>query len=133
MYIKKLVMNGFKSFYGNSEISFVKGISAIVGPNGCGKSNIIDAISWVIGEQKIKSLRANSMVDVIFSGTENKKGLGRAEVRLSLINDQNILPIDYNEIEMARIIFANGENEYYINKQKVRLKDIQELFFDTGV
>ncbi len=133
MYIKKLVMNGFKSFYGNSEITFVKGISAIVGPNGCGKSNIIDAISWVIGEQKIKSLRANSMVDVIFSGTENKKGLGRAEVRLSLINDQNILPIDYNEIEIARIIFANGENEYYINKQKVRLKDIQELFFDTGV
>lgn len=133
MFIKKLVLNGFKSFCDYSEISFVKGISAIVGPNGCGKSNIIDAIMWVIGEQKIKALRANNMVDVIFSGTETRKALGRAEVRLTLMNDQNILPLEYDEIEIARVIYANGENEYYINKERVRLKDIQELFFDTGI
>ena len=133
MFLKRLVLNGFKSFSDHSEITFVKGISAIVGPNGCGKSNIVDALKWVIGEQKTKMLRANNMVDVIFKGTENKKGLGRAEVKLILVNEQNILPIDFNEVEIARVIFASGENEYYINKKRVRLKDIHELFFDTGV
>lgn len=133
MFIKKLILNGFKSFCDYSEINFVKGISAIVGPNGCGKSNIIDAIMWVIGEQRIKALRANSMVDVIFSGSETRKPLGRAEVRLILANEQNILPLDYDEVEIARVIYANGENEYYINREKVRLKDIQELFLDTGI
>ena len=133
MFLKKLSLNGFKSFCDYSEITFVKGISAIVGPNGCGKSNIIDSIKWVVGEQKTKMLRANNMADVIFKGTENRKGLGRAEVKLVLINEQNILPIDYNEVEISRVIYANGENEYYINKNKVRLKDIQELFYDTGI
>lgn len=133
MFLKKLILNGFKSFPDHTELTFVKGISAIVGPNGCGKSNIVDAIKWVVGEQRTKMLRANSMVDVIFKGTEDKKGLGRGEVRLVLVNEQNILPIDYNEVEVSRVIFANGENEYYINKKKVRLKDVQELFFDTGV
>jgi chromosome segregation protein len=133
MFLKKLSINGFKSFCDTSEITFVKGISAIVGPNGCGKSNIVDSIKWVVGEQKTKMLRAGNMTDVIFKGTENRKAAGRAEVRLTIVNDQNILPIEYNEVEIARIIYANGENEYYINKQKVRLKDIQELFFDTGV
>ncbi|HOV13917.1 MAG TPA: AAA family ATPase [Spirochaetota bacterium] len=133
MFLKKLVINGFKSFCDYSEVDFVKGISAIVGPNGCGKSNIVDAIKWVIGEQKTKMLRADNMTDVIFKGTETRKGLSRGEVRLTLVNDQNILPIEYNEVEIARIIYTSGENEYYINKQKVRLKDIQELFFDTGV
>jgi len=133
MFLKRLVLNGFKSFADFSEINFVKGISAIVGPNGCGKSNIVDSIAWVIGEQKTKSLRANNMVDVIFKGTEEKKGLGRAEVKLTLVNEKGILPIDYNEVEVSRVIYANGENEYLINKKRVRLKDIQELFFDTGV
>jgi chromosome segregation protein len=133
MFLKKLEINGFKSFADHSEISFVKGISAIVGPNGCGKSNIVDAIMWVIGEQKTKMLRANSMVDVIFKGTEDRKGLGRAEVVLTLVNDKNILPPEYDEFEISRVIYADGENEYYINKKRVRLKDIQELFFDTGV
>ena len=104
MFLKKLVLNGFKSFCDYSEITFVKGISAIVGPNGCGKSNIVDAIKWVIGEQKIKMLRANNMADVIFKGTEDKKGVGRAEVKLTLINEQNILPIDYDEVEVSRVI-----------------------------
>ncbi len=133
MFLKKLEINGFKSFANHSEISFVKGISAIVGPNGCGKSNIVDSIMWVIGEQKTKMLRASNMVDVIFKGTEDRKGLGRAEVKLALINDKNIVPTDFDEVEISRVIYADGENEYYINKKRVRLKDIQELFFDTGV
>lgn len=133
MFLKNLTINGFKSFCEPSEIKFDKGISAIVGPNGCGKSNIVDALKWVLGEQKNRSLRANSMTDVIFKGTTEKKGLGRAEVRLTLVNENGLLPLDFNEVEVARIIYADGENEYYINKEKVRLKDIHELFFDTGV
>jgi chromosome segregation protein len=133
MFLKKLVLNGFKSFCEISEITFDKGISAIVGPNGCGKSNIVDAIKWVIGEQKTKSLRAVNMTDVIFKGTESRKSLGRTEVKLTIVNEQNILPIEYNEVDITRVIYSNGENEYYLNKQRVRLKDIQELFFDTGV
>ncbi|HRU45373.1 MAG TPA: AAA family ATPase, partial [Spirochaetota bacterium] len=133
MFIKKLTINGFKSFCDQAEISFDKGISAIVGPNGCGKSNIVDAIKWVVGEQKTRALRANNMTDVIFKGTEERRGLGRAEVKLVIVNENNILPIEFNEVEISRVIFASGESEYYINKQKVRLKDIQELFFDTGV
>ena len=95
------------------------------------KSNIVDALKWVLGEQKNRSLRANNMTDVIFKGTTEKKGLGRAEVRLTLVNENGLLPLDFNEVEVARIIYADGENEYYINKEKVRLKDIHELFFDT--
>jgi len=133
MFIKKLVLNGFKSFCDEQEIIFDKGISAIVGPNGCGKSNIVDAIKWVIGEQKTKTLRATNMTDVIFKGTEERKGLGRAEVTLTLVNDNNILPLEYNEIEISRVIYSSGESEYYLNKEKVRLKDIQDLFLDTGI
>ena len=133
MFLKKLYLSGFKSFCDAAEITFDKGVSAIVGPNGCGKSNIVDAIKWVIGEQKTSMLRADSMTDVIFKGTETHKGLGRAEVRLTIANDEGILPEQYDEVEIDRIIYASGENEYYINKQKVRLKDIQALFFDTGV
>ena len=133
MFLKNLTINGFKSFCEPSEIKFDKGISAIVGPNGCGKSNIVDALKWVLGEQKNRSLRANNMTDVIFKGTTEKKGLGRAEVRLTLVNENGLLPLDFNEVEVARIIYADGENEYYINNEKVRLKDIHELFFDTGV
>ena len=133
MFLKNLTINGFKSFCEASEIKFDKGISAIVGPNGCGKSNIVDALKWVLGEQKNRSLRANNMTDVIFKGTTEKKELGRAEIRLTLVNENGLLPLDFNEVEVARIIYADGENEYYINKEKVRLKDIHELFFDTGV
>lgn len=133
MFLKKLYLSGFKSFCDAAEITFDKGVSAIVGPNGCGKSNIVDAIKWVIGEQKTSMLRADNMTDVIFKGTETHKGLGRAEVRLTIANDEGILPEQYDEVEIDRIIYASGENEYYINKQKVRLKDIQALFFDTGV
>ncbi|HBD95611.1 MAG: hypothetical protein A2015_11165 [Spirochaetes bacterium GWF1_31_7] len=133
MFLKKLTINGFKSFCDHTDIVLDKGISAIVGPNGCGKSNIVDALKWVLGEQKTKALRANNMTDVIFKGTVDKKGLGRAEVRLVLVNNDNILPVEFNDVEIARIIYANGENEFFINKEKVRLKDIHELFYDTGV
>ncbi len=133
MFLKKLVLNGFKTFCDISEVNFVKGVSAIVGPNGCGKSNVVDSIKWVIGEQKSSSLRASSMTDVIFKGTEHKRALSRAEVKLVLSNDNNILPIDYDEVEVSRVIYATGESDYFINKEKVRLKDVQHLFFDTGV
>ncbi|HQB62273.1 MAG TPA: AAA family ATPase, partial [Spirochaetota bacterium] len=109
MFIKKLTINGFKSFCDQAEISFDKGISAIVGPNGCGKSNIVDAIKWVVGEQKTRALRANNMTDVIFKGTEERRGLGRAEVKLVIVNENNILPIEFNEVEISRVIFASGE------------------------
>lgn len=133
MFLKKIIINGFKSFSDKQEVIFDKGISVIVGPNGCGKSNIVDAINWVLGEHKTSSLRANTMTDVIFKGTEDKKGIGRAEVRMVLVNDDNKLPIEFNEVEVSRIIYASGDNEYYINREKVRRKDINELFYDTGL
>ncbi len=132
MFLKKITLNGFKSFCDETELELTDGIAAIVGPNGCGKSNIVDAIKWVIGEQKTKSLRANSMTDVIFKGTDTKKPLGRASVTLTIKNDNNVLPLAFGEVEVSRVIYANGENEYIINKEKVRLKDVHELFFDTG-
>ncbi len=133
MFLKKLVLNGFKTFADISEVNFVKGVSAIVGPNGCGKSNVVDAIKWVVGEQKTTSLRASNMTDVIFKGTEHKRALSRAEVKLILANDENVLPIDYDEVEISRVIYATGESDYFINKEKVKLRDVQHLFFDTGV
>ena len=104
MFLKKLYLSGFKSFCEPAEVNFGKGVSAIVGPNGCGKSNIVDAIKWVIGEKKTSMLRADSMTDVIFKGTESHKGLGRAEVRLTIANDEGILPEQYDEVEIDRII-----------------------------
>jgi len=132
LFLKKITLNGFKSFCEETELELTEGIAAIVGPNGCGKSNIVDAIKWVVGEQKTKSLRANNMVDVIFKGTDSRKPLGRASVNLTITNDNNILNLPFGEIEVSRVIYANGENEYVINKERVRLKDIHELFFDTG-
>lgn len=133
MILKKLSLNGFKSFCDPTEINFVQGVTAVIGPNGSGKSNISDAIRWVVGEQKTKPLRVGTMTDIIFKGTESRKGLGRTEVKLSFINQRNLLDIDTDEVEISRVIFTSGESEYYINKQKVRLKDIQSLFYDTGV
>ena len=132
MFLRRITLNGFKSFCEETELELTDGIAAIVGPNGCGKSNIVDAIKWAIGEQKTRSLRANSMTDVIFKGTDSRKPLGRASVTLTITNDNNILNLPFGEVEISRIIYANGENEYIINKEKVRLKDIHELFFDTG-
>ncbi|KXG79006.1 chromosome segregation protein SMC [Thermotalea metallivorans] len=133
MYLKKVEINGFKSFADKIEIEFEKGVTGIVGPNGSGKSNISDAIRWVLGEQSAKTLRGSKMEDVIFAGTTNRKPLGMAEVSLTLDNSEKKLPIDYTEVTITRRVYRSGESEYYINKSLCRLKDIKEIFMDTGV
>lgn len=133
MYLKKIELNGFKSFANKTEFLINPGITAIVGPNGSGKSNIIDAIRWVLGEQSAKALRGSKMEDVIFAGSEGRKQKNYAEVSLVFDNSQGKLAIDYSEVNIIRRIFRDGESEYYINKTPCRLKDIHELFMDTGV
>ncbi len=133
MYLKSVEMQGFKSFADKIYLDFNPGITAIVGPNGSGKSNISDAIRWVMGEQSIKSLRGNRMEDVIFSGTEVRKPQGFAEVSLVLDNSEHIFPVDYEEITVTRRVYRSGEGEYFINRNGCRLKDIHELFMDTGL
>jgi chromosome segregation protein len=126
-------MFGFKSFADRTKVEFADGITALLGPNGCGKSNVVDAVKWVLGEQASKAMRAEKMEDVIFNGTENRKPLNVAEVTLTLANEAGLLPIDMPEIEIKRRLYRSGESEYYINSQSVRLKDVRELFWDTGV
>jgi chromosome segregation protein len=133
VFLKSLDIFGFKSFADKTRIEFADGITALLGPNGCGKSNVVDAIKWVLGEQRSKSMRAESMEDVIFNGTEARKALNVAEVTLTLANDAGLLPLDMPEVEIKRRLFRSGENEYFINAQPVRLRDIRELFWDTGV
>ena len=124
---------GFKSFADKAEIKFGNGITGIVGPNGCGKSNVADAIRWVLGEQSAKSLRGSSMQDVIFAGTQNRKSLSYCEVSLYFDNSNKIFNIDYNEVIITRKLFRSGESEYYINKQQARLKDIVDLLHECGI
>lgn len=133
MYLKKLELQGFKSFADKVTLNFEKGVTAIVGPNGSGKSNISDAIRLVLGEQSIKSLRGSKLEDVIFAGSENRKPLGFCEINLALDNSDGYLPFDYTEVVITRKIFRSGESEFFINKTPCRLKDIYELFLDTGV
>lgn len=133
MQLKRIELQGFKSFADKTIIEVEEGITTIVGPNGSGKSNISDAIKWVLGEQSAKSLRGSNMLDVIFSGTEQRKPLGMAEVTLVLDNSDHSLNIEYTEVSVTRRVYRSGESEYYINKTQSRLKDIQELFMDTGV
>ncbi|WP_058486326.1 chromosome segregation protein SMC [Defluviitalea phaphyphila] len=133
MYLKRLEIQGFKSFADPLKLDFNKGISAIVGPNGSGKSNIADAIRWVLGEQKVKSLRGSKMEDIIFAGTENRKPLGFAEVSITLDNTDKKIPISFEEVTITRRVYRSGESEYSINRTSCRLKDIYELFMDTGV
>lgn len=133
MYLKKLEIQGFKSFAEKINLEFNSGITSVIGPNGSGKSNIADAVRWVLGEQSIKTLRGSKMEDVIFAGTENRKAMGFAEVSITLDNSDNSLPIEYSEVTVTRRIFRSGESEYFLNKTQCRLKDITELFLDTGI
>ena len=133
MLLKKLELFGFKSFADKTCFEFGEGINGIVGPNGCGKSNVVDAFKWILGEQRAKSLRGNEMLDVVFSGTNSRPSMGYAEASLVFLNDKNLLPVEYNEVCITRRLYVAGESEYLINKQPCRLKDIKELFLGTGV
>lgn len=133
MYLKSLEVNGFKAFAHKIKFDFHNGITGIVGPNGSGKSNVADAVRWVLGEQSAKQLRGSSMQDVIFSGTENRKPLSAATVSITLDNSDHQLPIDYTELTVTRRVFRSGESEYLINGSPCRLKDVNELFYDTGI
>src|SRR5574344_1608480 len=133
MYIKSIEVQGFKSFANKINFEFHNGITGIVGPNGSGKSNVADAVRWVLGEQRIKQLRGAKMEDVIFAGTENRKPLGFAFVAITLDNSDHSLAIDFDEVTVSRRIFRSGESEYMINGAVCRLKDVNELFYDTGI
>ncbi|MGI6777734.1 MAG: chromosome segregation protein SMC [Acetivibrionales bacterium] len=133
MYLKRLDIQGFKSFADKICLEFDSGITSVVGPNGSGKSNIADSIRWVLGEQSAKTLRGSKMEDVIFTGTEHRKPMGFAEVSLTIDNSDSVLPVEYSEVTVTRRVYRSGESEYFINKTLCRLKDITELFLDTGI
>jgi len=133
VYLKRLDILGFKSFANKTALRFSNGITAIVGPNGCGKTNILDALRWVLGEQRVSLLRGSKMEEVIFNGTREIKSLGMSEVTLSMINNRGILPTEYNEVQVTRRLFRSGESEYLLNKVPCRLRDIHDLFYDTGM
>ena len=133
MYLKSLHMVGFKSFANATTLSFEPGMTSIVGPNGCGKSNVSDAVRWVLGETSAKALRGSKMEDVIFSGTDNRKPVGMAEVSITFADCEKTLGTDYNEVTVTRRVFRSGEGQYFLNKTACRLKDIARLFMDTGI
>jgi chromosome segregation protein len=133
MFLKRLELAGFKSFADRTELEFVQGITAVVGPNGSGKSNISDSIRWVLGEQSARSLRGGKMEDIIFAGSDARKAVNYGEVSLTLDNSDESLKLDFNEVTVTRRIHRSGDSEYFINKQACRLKDITELFMDTGI
>ena len=133
MYLSKLSLHGFKSFAQKTELDFDPGVTAVVGPNGCGKSNIVDAVRWVTGEQRARILRSDKMDSVIFNGTANRKPLGMSEVMLTIQNTKGILPTEYTEVTIGRRLYRSGESEYMLNGVQCRLKDILDLFMDTGM
>ena len=133
MFLKSLEIRGFKSFADKTELKFKQGITAVVGPNGSGKSNVSDSVRWVLGEQSAKTLRGTKMEDIIFSGTEYRKALGLAQVSLTLDNSTGELPVEYNDVKITRRVFRSGDSEYLINNTPCRLKDIVNLFMDTGI
>jgi len=133
LYITRLEMIGFKSFASRTTIDFRPGIMSVVGPNGCGKTNIVDSIRWVLGEQRTGTLRAERMESVIFNGTHHRRPLSMAEVTLTIENDKGLLPSPYTEVSITRRLYRSGESEYLINRNPSRLRDIHELFIDTGL
>lgn len=133
MKLKRLEMYGFKSFADKTILEFKEGITGVVGPNGSGKSNISDCIRWILGEQSLKALRGSKTEDIIFSGTQNRRSLGFAEASLIFDNTDGKLPIEYTEVTVSRRLYRSGESGYFINKVPCRLKDVQELFMDTGI
>ncbi|MBV9079614.1 MAG: AAA family ATPase, partial [Elusimicrobia bacterium] len=133
MHLKRLEIHGFKSFADTIKLDFEAGITAVVGPNGCGKSNIIDAIRWSLGEMSAKSLRSSMMMDVVFNGSGSRPPQNMAEVTLTFDNTDKRLPIDFTEVSVSRRLFRSGESEYFINRTQCRLRDVKELFLDTGM
>lgn len=133
MRLKSIEINGFKSFADKIKLDFETNITAIIGPNGSGKSNVADAVRWVLGEQSAKTLRGSKMEDVIFSGTDHKIKKNYSTVSITFDNSDNIIPIDFKEVTIARKLYRTGESDYFINKSNVRLKEVRELFLDTGI
>ncbi|MFZ0708558.1 MAG: AAA family ATPase, partial [Terrimicrobiaceae bacterium] len=133
MYLQSLEMLGFKSFAPRTVLHFHRGVTAVVGPNGCGKSNVLDAIRWVLGEQSAKALRGGEMADVIFSGTDSRQALGMAEVSLTFAECEKELGVEWDEVCITRRVYRDGRSDYFINKGACRLRDIHQLFMDTGV
>ena len=133
MFLHRLELQGFKSFVEKTELQFGEGITGVIGPNGCGKTNVSDAIRWVMGEQSAKQLRGDSMEDVIFNGCPSRKPLGMAEVHLTFKNDRGVLKTEFSEVTVSRRVFRSGVSEYSLNNSSCRLKDIRDLFFDTGM
>ena len=134
MYLKSLKAHGFKSFADKTNLEFTNGINGIVGPNGSGKSNVVDAIRWVLGEQSVKSLRGDgTMTDVIFSGSKSRNPMNVASVSLTFDNNDHYLPLDYDKVEIKRRVYKDGTNEYFLNGERVRLKDLTNLLLDSGI
>ncbi|MFW6089700.1 MAG: AAA family ATPase, partial [Gemmatimonadota bacterium] len=133
MKLERLSLHGFKSFADRTELRFNEGVTAIVGPNGCGKSNISDAIRWVLGEQRASAIRSSKMEDAIFQGTTERRAVNRAEVSLTVTNDDGRLPVAYDEVEIRRTVFREGGSDYELNRTPCRLKDILDLCRDTGL
>src|SRR5215217_4866566 len=133
MYLQSLELLGFKSFAPRTILNFHEGVTAIVGPNGCGKSNVLDAMRWVLGEQSAKALRGGEMADVIFSGTDSRAAVGMAEVSMTFSECEEALGLDWHDVTITRRVFRDGGSEYLLNKTPCRLKDIHNLFMDTGI
>src|SRR5678816_2322455 len=133
MFLHRLELQGFKSFADKTQVLFGGGVTGVIGPNGCGKTNVSDAIRWVLGEQSAKQLRGDTMEDVIFNGSPSRKPIGMAEVHLTFRNDRGVLPTEFSEVTVSRRVFRSGVSEYFLNKTPCRLKDIRDLFFDTGM